>query len=51
MYWQRIILSVAIIAMSVTMFVPLPVWAAATLIVIALVAAIVVVVGLFRNTR
>ena len=48
MYWQRIVLAVAIIALSVTMFVPLPLWAAVALIIIALVAAIVVVVGLLR---
>lgn len=49
MYWQRIVLAVAIIALSVTMFVPLPLWAAVALIIIALVAAIVVVVGLLRE--
>ncbi len=49
MYWQRIILGVAIIAMSVTMFVPLPLWAAVALIIIALLAAIVVVGGLIRD--
>lgn len=51
MYWQRIVLAVAIIAMSVTMFVPLPLWAAVTLIIVALVAAVVVVAGLFRDSR
>lgn len=50
MYWQRIVLAVAIIAMSVTMFVPLPLWAAVALIIIALVAAIVVVIGLLRES-
>lgn len=51
MYWQRIVLTIAIIAMSVTMFVPLPLWAAVTLIIISLIAAIVVVFGLLRNSR
>lgn len=49
MYWQRIVLALAIIAMSVVMFVPMPVWTAVTLMVLALLAAIVVGVGLFRN--
>ncbi|MDR7347749.1 hypothetical protein [Enteractinococcus fodinae] len=51
MYWQRIVLAVAIIAMSVTMFVPLPLWAAVALIILALVSAIVVVVGLLQENR
>ena len=51
MYWQRIVLAVAIIAMSVTMFVPLPMWAAVALIILALVSAIVVVVGLLQENR
>lgn len=51
MYWQRIVLAVAIIALSVTMFVPLPLWAAVALIILALVSAIVVVVGLVQEKR
>lgn len=51
MYWQRIVLAVAIIALSVTMFVPLPLWAAVALIILALVSAILVVVGLVQEKR
>jgi flagellar biosynthesis component FlhA len=51
MYWQRIVLAVAIIALSLTMFVPMPVWAAVTLMVIALISAVLVVVGLLRSRR
>lgn len=51
MYWQRIVLAVAIIALSVTMFVPLPLWAAVALIILALGAAIIVVVGLLQEKR
>jgi hypothetical protein len=51
MYWQRILLGLAILAMSVPMFVPLPLWAAVTLAVLALVAAIVVVGSFFAKRR
>ncbi|NWN87427.1 MAG: hypothetical protein HLX51_02620 [Micrococcaceae bacterium] len=51
MFWQRILLGVAIIAMSVTLFVPLPLWLAASLMVISLVAALVVVLTMARRRR
>jgi membrane protein YdbS with pleckstrin-like domain len=51
MYWQRIVLAVAIIALSLTMFVPMPVWAAVTLMAIALISAVLVVIGLLRSRR
>ena len=51
MLWQRILLGVAIIAMSVTIFVPVPLWLAATLMGISLVAAIVVLFTMSRSRR
>ncbi len=51
MYWQRVILGLAIIAMSVTLFVPMPLWLAVTLMVIALISAVLVLMGLFRDSR
>lgn len=46
MAWQRILLGVAIIAMSVTMLVPLPLWAAVFCIGVALLAALIVILRL-----
>lgn len=51
MYWQRVILGLAITAMSVTLFVPMPLWLAVTLMVIALISAVLVLMGLFRDSR
>ncbi len=51
MYWQRIVLALAIIAMSVPMFVSLPLWAAVTLAVLALLAAVVVVTSMLGKRR
>ena len=50
-YWQRIVLALAIIAMSVPMFVSLPLWAAVTLAVLALLAAVVVVTSMLGKRR
>lgn len=49
MAWQRILLGVAIIAMSVTMLVPLPLWAAVFCIGVALLAALIVILRLLFN--
>lgn len=41
--WQRVVLGVAILALSVTMFVPLPLWAAVVCISVATLAALMVI--------
>ncbi|MFD6815122.1 hypothetical protein [Enteractinococcus coprophilus] len=46
MAWQRVLLGIAILAMSATMFIPLPLWAAAACIIVAMVAAVIVLVHL-----
>lgn len=52
MAWQRVVLSVAIIALSVTMFVPLPLWAAVVCISVATLAALFVILHMvFRRPR
>lgn len=51
MFWQRFILAVAILAMSVALFIPLPLWAATMLVTIALIAALGVIVQQFRSRR
>ena len=51
MNWQRILLAVAIIAMSVPMFITLPLWAAVAIAIVALVAASVVIVSLVTQRR
>ncbi|MDN5732077.1 MAG: hypothetical protein L0K41_00235 [Yaniella sp.] len=43
MIWPRILLALALIAMITTMFVPLPLWLAVTLMSFSLISAIVVV--------
>ena len=49
MAWQRVLLGVAILAMSVTIFVPLPLWAAVTCILVAMLAAAIVLLHLVLN--
>lgn len=49
MYWPRIVLGLAIVAMTVTMFAPLPLWLAVTLMILSLGAAVSVVIHWART--
>lgn len=51
MGWQRLLLGIAILSMTVTVFIPLPLWAATTLISISLIAALIVLTHLALRRR
>lgn len=46
MFWQRLVLGIAILAMTLALLVPLPMWLTVTCISVALVAALTVIARL-----